>query len=96
MSPGPLVGTPLSVHAPLEPIKGRARRLEHKLSGFRAHKLFYIPPTHKFHRLANNTAHSGRKVLRSSGLNHSKPLCAFRVHTPLDLAFLDFPKLILN
>jgi hypothetical protein len=31
MSPGPPVGTPLSVHAPLEPIKGRARTLEHKL-----------------------------------------------------------------
>jgi hypothetical protein len=31
-------------------------------------------------------------MLCSGGLNHSKPLCAFRVHSPLDLAFLDFPQ----
>jgi hypothetical protein len=30
--PGPPVGAPLSVCAPLEPIKGRARSLEHKFS----------------------------------------------------------------
>jgi hypothetical protein len=30
MSPGPPVGAPLSVRAPLEPIKGRACTLEHK------------------------------------------------------------------
>jgi hypothetical protein len=30
MSPGPPVGTPLSVHAPLRPIKRRARTLQHK------------------------------------------------------------------
>jgi hypothetical protein len=28
--PGPSVGAPLSIHAHLEPIKGRARLLEHK------------------------------------------------------------------
>jgi hypothetical protein len=89
MSPGPPVGTPLSVRALLEPIKGRARTLEQK-------KLFEVPPTYKFHRLTSNTTHSGRRVLRSGGLNHSKPLCSFRVHMPLDLAFLELPKLILN
>jgi hypothetical protein len=31
ISPGPPIETPLSVRAPLEPIKGRARTLEHKL-----------------------------------------------------------------
>jgi hypothetical protein len=30
MTPGPAIGAPLSVRAPLEPIKGRARTLEHK------------------------------------------------------------------
>jgi hypothetical protein len=30
ISPGPPVGTPLNVRAPFEPIKGRARALEHK------------------------------------------------------------------
>jgi hypothetical protein len=49
----------------------------------------------RFHQHTSNTTHSGRRVLRSSSLNHSKPSCAFRVHTPLDLALLDFPKLIL-
>jgi hypothetical protein len=32
ISPDPPVGAPLSVRAPLEPIKGRARTLEHKFS----------------------------------------------------------------
>jgi hypothetical protein len=32
ISPGPPVGSPLSVRAPLEPIKGRARTLELKFS----------------------------------------------------------------
>jgi hypothetical protein len=41
---------------------------------------------------SGNTSHSGRRVLRSGGLNHSKLLCAFRVHTSLDLAFLGFPQ----
>jgi hypothetical protein len=31
MLPGPPAGTPLSVRAPLEPIKGRARTLQDKL-----------------------------------------------------------------
>jgi hypothetical protein len=34
VSLGPPVGTSLSVRAPLEPIKGRARMLEHKLKLF--------------------------------------------------------------
>jgi hypothetical protein len=33
ISLGPPLGTPLSVRAPLEPIKGRARTLEHKSQG---------------------------------------------------------------
>jgi hypothetical protein len=53
MSPDPPVGTPLSVHAPLEPIKGRARTLELKLtqkpSSSREPRLTQVPPTHKFH-----------------------------------------------
>jgi hypothetical protein len=60
MSQGPPIGTPLSVRAPLEPIKGRARTLEPKLSE--------VPPTHKFHTLTSNTTHSGHRVLRSDGL----------------------------
>jgi hypothetical protein len=88
ISPGPPVGTPLSVRAPLETIKGRARMLEPKFSQVFTHT--------EVHELPSNTTHSGRRVLRSGGLNHSKPLCASRVRTLLDLAFLDFPKLILN
>jgi hypothetical protein len=95
MLPGPPIGTPLSVHAPLEPIKGRARALEHK--SYRhtsSRKLFQVPQTHtsspKFS--TSNTTHSGRRILRSGGPNHSKPLCAFHAHTPLDQAFLDLPQ----
>jgi hypothetical protein len=91
MSPGPLVGASLSVRAPLEPIKGRARTLEHR---FHAHEVF--TDSQKFHKLTSNTTHSGHRVLRSGGLNHSKPVCATRVHTPLDRAFLDCPQLILS
>jgi hypothetical protein len=40
----------------------------------------------------SNTSHGRRRVLRSGGLNHPKPLCAFYVHTPIDQAFLDFPQ----
>ena len=39
-----------------------------------------------------NTTHSGCRILRSGGPNHSKSLCAFRVHTPLDRAFLGCPQ----
>jgi hypothetical protein len=42
MSLGPPVGTPLSVRAPLEPIKGRARTLEHRF-----HRLSKVSQTHK-------------------------------------------------
>jgi hypothetical protein len=84
MSPGPPVGIPLSVRAPLEPIKGRARTLEHKSQAFHTDK--------STHELASNTTHSGRRVLRSGNLNHSKPLCASCIHTPLDEAFLDLPQ----
>jgi hypothetical protein len=48
MSPGPPVGTPLSVRAPLEPIKGRAHMLENKFS--RVHELTSLHTHHKFHR----------------------------------------------
>ena len=43
-----------------------------------------------------NTTQSGRRVLRSGGPNHSKSLCASRIHSPLDRALLDCPKLILH
>jgi hypothetical protein len=89
MSPGPPVGTPLSVRAPLESIKGRARTLEQRFT--------LTPPsltdTLKLPQaLISNTTHSGHKVLCSGGLNHSKSLCAFRVLSPLDQASLDFPQ----
>jgi hypothetical protein len=67
MSPGPPIGTPLSVRAPLEPIKGRARMLDWG-------KLSQVPRTYMFSKLTSNTTHNGRKVLRSGGPNHSKPL----------------------
>jgi hypothetical protein len=88
ISPGLPVGILLSVRAPLEPIKGRAHTLELKLS--------QVPRTYKFPKLTSNTTYSGDRVLRSGGLNHSKPLCAFHILTPLDLAFHDFSELILN
>jgi hypothetical protein len=84
ISPGPPVGTPLSVHAPLEPIKGRAHTLEHKL--------FTHTSSTNIEVLTNNTTHSGCRILRSGGLNYSKPLCAYRVHTPLDRTFLNLPQ----
>jgi hypothetical protein len=37
MSPGPLIGTLLSVRAPLEPIKERVRMLEFKSQASQAH-----------------------------------------------------------
>jgi hypothetical protein len=88
MSLDPPVGTPLSVRAPLEPIKRRAHTLEHK---FHEHTQVFID-SQKFHELTSNTTHSGRRVLRFGGLNHSKPMCATRVHEPLDRAFLDCPQ----
>jgi hypothetical protein len=57
ISPGPPVGTPLSVHAPLEPIKRRARMLEHKfheLTSFlkltKSQAWTHTHTPHKFHR----------------------------------------------
>jgi hypothetical protein len=97
MLPGPPVGTPLSVHAPLEPIKGRARMISGTSSQFHEHRSFTSSQAHththttKF-TSSGNTSHSGRRILRSGSMNHSKPLYAFHVHTPLDLAFLGFPQ----
>jgi hypothetical protein len=85
ISPGPPVGVPLSVHAPLEHIKGRARTLER--GGSHSRRVSSSSP-----KLTNNTSHSGRRVLCSGGLNHSKPVYASRVHTHLDRAFLDYPQ----
>jgi hypothetical protein len=87
MSPDPPVGTQLSVRAPLEPIKGRARTLEHtSFTNTQVHKHTSL------HKLLSNTTHNGRRILRFGSLNHSKPSCASRVHTPLDQAFLDLPQ----
>jgi hypothetical protein len=88
MSPGPPIGILLRVRAPLEPIKWRARTLEHKFHG---HTQVFTD-SQKFHELTSNTTHSGRRVLHSGGPNHSKPVCATHVHTPLDRAFLDCPQ----
>jgi hypothetical protein len=75
ISPSPPVGTPFSVCAPLEPIKGRVRMLEHRFAEVsRTQKLSEVPETL---RLTSNTTHSGRRVLRSGGLNHSKSLVCF-------------------
>jgi hypothetical protein len=89
MSPGPPVGTSLSVRAPLKPIKGRAHSLELKFS-----QVLSSPTDTQILSVAStsNTTHSGRKVLRSGSLNHSKPLCASYVLTPFDQAILDFPQ----
>src|SRR6185312_6103982 len=72
-SPGPYVGPPLSVRAPLGHIKGRARPLEHRLSR-RTQALATLTLSWE-----GNTTHSGRRVLRSGGPNHSKSCCARRV-----------------
>jgi hypothetical protein len=85
--PGPPVGAPLSVRAPLEHIKGGARTLEDTHKSSHSCRVRSSSP-----KLTSNTSHSGRRVLRSDGLNHSKPVCATRVHTPLDRAFLDYPQ----
>jgi hypothetical protein len=54
MSPGPPVGIPLSVRAPLELIKGRARMLEHKF-----HELTSSLNLHKFtHKKVDTHAES--------------------------------------
>jgi hypothetical protein len=50
MSPGPSVGTPHGVRAPLEPIKGRAHTIEKSSGAFRdsqAHKLSEALSSHK-------------------------------------------------
>jgi hypothetical protein len=63
ISLGPPVGISLSIRAPLEPIKGRVRMLEHKFHEHtRTHKLSQA--------LTSNTTHSGCMILRSSSLNH--------------------------
>jgi hypothetical protein len=89
MSPGPPVGAPLSVRAPLEPIKGRARTLEHKF--YTETQKFTLTHT-KVHTLQAIHHTMDVVVLRSGGPNHSKPVCATHVHTPLDRAFLDYPQ----
>jgi hypothetical protein len=105
ISPGPPVGTPFSVRAPLELIKGIARTLEHRfheltcshISSLKFHKFTHtrkltLMQSQSFLTKTSNTSHGGRRVLRSDGLNHPKPLCTFYVHTRLDQAFLDFPQ----
>jgi hypothetical protein len=76
MLPGPPVGTPLSVHAPLESIKGRAHTLEHKLSQvpqdshkFHGHSIEFthtrkltLTQSQLFLTKTSNTSHSGRTV----------------------------------
>jgi hypothetical protein len=87
MSLGPPVGTPLSVRAPLEPIKGRVHTLEHKLSTHTKVLMnTEISQTHKQY----NTRWTLGFTLRQP--EPSKPLCASRVHTPQNQAFLDLPQ----
>jgi hypothetical protein len=87
--PGPPVRAPLSVRTPLEPIKGRAHSLEHKVPRL-SQVLQALPGFSSSPQAIQHT--SGRRVSRSGGLNHSKSLCVPHVHWPLDLAFLDFPQ----
>jgi hypothetical protein len=47
ISPGPPVGDPLSVRAPLEPIKGRTRKLGHTQSFALAQGREFLPQTYK-------------------------------------------------
>jgi hypothetical protein len=96
MSPGPPVEALLSVRSPLEPIKGRARMSEYKFYRQRNSHTHKDSHPRKVRSSSSKptsyTSHSGRRVLRSGGLNHSKPVCASRVHTPLDRAFLGYPQ----
>src|SRR6185503_13204086 len=80
ISPGPPVGAPLSVRAPLGHIKGRARSLEHRFTQTRGSTSFHTcrvrySSSPSLHTSSGNTSHSGRGVLRSDGPNHSKSLC---------------------
>jgi hypothetical protein len=71
ISPGPPVGTPLSVRAPLEPKKGRARTLEYKLlqvpqaiSSFLKLTSLKLRHTHlKFHGLSEEFTHIRKLTL---------------------------------
>jgi hypothetical protein len=92
ISPDPSVGAPLSVRAPLEPIKGRARTLEHTDTEVHTKVVTHTGPGVPPPKLTSNTSYSGCRVLRSGGLNHSKPVCATHIHTPLDRAFLEYPQ----
>ena len=58
---GPSVGDPTAMYTPPLRYKGEALAAQDKDSGAQAH-----PDS-------SNTAHSGRRVLRSGGPNHSKP-----------------------
>ena len=70
---GPPVGDPTAMYAPPLRYKGEALAAQDKLSRthtearWTQHKLSEI-----FSRGKGNTAHSGRRVLRSGGPNHSK------------------------
>ena len=81
ISLGPPVGAPLSVHALLGHIKGRARPLEHGFIQTQGSTSFHTcrdrhSSSPSLHTSSGNTSHSGRRVLRSGGPNHSKSLCA--------------------
>jgi len=93
-SPGPHVGAPLCVRAPLRHIKWRARTIDRQADEVTSLRSSHILPLGlREHTLSSgNTTHSGRRVLRSGGPNHSKSLCASRIHSPLDRALLDCPQ----
>src|SRR6185437_5752466 len=100
-SPGPPVGAPLSVRAPLGHIKGRARPLEHRFTRTRGPTSFHTcrdrhSSSPSLRTSSGNTSHSGRRVLRSGGPNHSKSLCA-SVFLRLSIEYsLTAPKHILH
>ena len=66
---GPLVGDPAAMYAPPLRYKGEALAAQDNLS--RAHTdACWVQ--HQAHPDSSNTAHSGRRVLRSGVPNHSK------------------------
>ena len=105
ISSGPHVGPPLCVRAPLRHIKGRACTIGdalETLSRLSQRHAKTLTTQARFHseqpcsqplESASNTTHSGRRVLRSGGPNHSKPV-VFIVFLHLDWTNPSYPRVI--
>ena len=68
---GPPVGDPAAMYAPPLRYKGEALAALDKLSRAHTHRRTLDSTPNS--SVLSNTAHSGRRVLRSGGTNHSKP-----------------------